>query len=1690
MSYMKNENLIKLFDRNTIDRNKESISNYMDKPAQEILKLNSQFETDLSEVQQQKKLSSAMFLSQRNNNQPIGEIYNNWDLITKDYADTNNVDEVYRNISLSYFPEETSPLEGINIFQPASRVPHSKGALENTAKNAEVMKDAVVQGSFDFMSGATGGAYRLLGQPEMAAEAVKRIESYRPELSQNSQEALTSKEWYSDPRFWMYQGTQMAAQILPIVKIAKIASYIPQAIGLSAKGARLSGYLNSVTSTAYYIANQNGVQAETEARNSGVPEDQLNNVYTEAFVPSLYINLAANSIGFLTGQIGEGAEGVKKIGGKLLGGVLSGVVGTEGELREQEAQEQAVANNLSSMVKTLPYWQPRIYDMLMSDDPEKFKLAAVAFIGESLGDSIVGHVLANSRSQGDRIVQEIYQKARKTYGQEYVDSFETPYELVQSYNEKSQNDSLKAAKSLAVYSENEAAIYKIEQDAKKEIEDISKLEKENKPLSKEQAETKEFTEQLIHYLETPQDLLKEAGLNDATTFWDFYKKHSDVLKDNEPKISMTKMRSIGSTIGEGTEYVAKRLKLTAKKLIDAKGDYDKFKESMRKTFGVAIDPHLDQLYGDAQQILTSDAVKQEIQAKALYQVMKKKFPNRHLGTLKELSDSYTKRTAYNNLINIKEEIGNGKIPLQNETITELESLAKSTMTKKEADTYIAGEIDSLRGRDITSDIIQEKIDYFNQREMKRTETKAKKATPYAVGKKRGRTEARAELKDYRQAVLDDKTAVKAELKRVSNIADNNNKSEAIDILTDMHKGYKSDKIKENINTAISKINETDSKREIKKLLGNLDRQINKNLNSIERKNIFNHMNNTVNKISKSKDAAEFNKYFNHPVKKNDTQESKSIEFKAMPNSVLDSMQNMINEQLEGFVPPEINETINKFRERNKPLRQIPSNVQLDHLANVLDTYLDALQSKQKKIKEKFTKKVQAVSKNIIKEQAINFKKKFRENDLFQLTDDQKINSFFTKYFYNYNNVFLTPEILFWKMDGNRYGELSKIYVENMQHGESLKNDVMRDFYNNREEVFGRKDKNINDTTWNTKEFTFKDANGKKFKLSKYEVISFFLTVEQESGLNHLLNGGLRVVRPDKVINYYKIDNDNIAEIYKIVENDKELMQVTEFTQDMYNMLSEYLNVRSQSIVGYDIAKVKNYFPIFSSVYSSKTLTDDNGKTKTVSASEQYYDEIYNPNTNINDVESFTKSVVSTQNPYKSRKEGATNPITLGSAKSVLMGSLKKDAQYYGFAEAYRLGDAVRKNKDNPIQDSINNTYGYQGVKAIDQIMGDLKENRYQKMMDSLFGKVINTVTKGVLGYNLPVAAIQTASYCTARSEIPTQYWSKGLVNLPKYISSNLESKFDFMGKYSSDIYMRYRGQIGWSAGESIDATKKLKGISGIKKGYKKVSEGGMVPIQHMDNATIASIWDGVTAEIEGTTKLKGDEKWNAVARKTEKVIHRTQPTFFRIDRPMLARSGNGLAVIVMRFSSQLSKNYGMAVQGFTEMTSNGNFEAGARTLTSLGVSVISVLLIKALCGAARKQMLQETFNRREQKDFIDNFWSQLGYQSLGVSLGNLGQGVNFASGLVLRNTGLTEPASTTLAQLVESGYDISKVGIDMITEDRMRNGKLRWKHELPKAFYDFMKASLTLSGVGAGDLATISSFILSKQLNKKSNTRY
>jgi len=1917
--YPTNEKLKTFFDRNTIDTNKQGINQYFGDSENMLVDMSKISSPDMSDTQHEQRVANSLKLSETYGI-TYGDAYKSFPQWAKHYCGSEKDEDVYRAISLSYFPEEKSPLPEantlFNLFSPSDEAP-KESQVDATAF------EAVGQFAFDFMESSVGGAYRLLGQPEMANEAVKRIEAYRPELSSQTQQTLTSDEWAADPRFWLYQGTSLGMQILPIVKTAQIASSIPYAFQLGAKAAKGMAYANSVTATAYYIANQNGTQAVSEAQQKGIEEEKLNNVYTETFVPSLYINLAANALGFMTGQFGEGAKGIKKLAGKGLGGFLAGAVGTEGELREQEAQEKAIANNLDVMIKTLPWWRPRTYEALMGDDPEKFKLATIAFIGESVGDSVVGHIISTSRSQGDRVLQRMYDTAKQQYGSKYINSFETPMEFVTDFQKRSEADSLKAATTIKAHLESKEQLNTIFTQASRELYEFEVMEKEGKTLTTEQSRAKEVNKAIDFYRKNPKKLLQDAGMDTPTSYLDFVKKHSALLKEHVSKISMTKMRSVGSAIGEGLEVVRKRIQLSAKKFVDAKGDYNKFKESMRKSLGVAIDPHLSELYSNAEKLLNSEALKQEIKAKALYEVMKKRFPDSYKPELKKISDAYTKRISTNNLIALQQEMQDasteqetmemvsdesgrpitevaekvpekiqqtaernneevitpkrtdlnvstafnkfrvidaiieeggiagkpkgqkgsnydGFIPLtetgglgqyfyrkggwtdldvlaqilydkhvisepntdalweelrgdifdyrqENEAVKhdnrkrltevekqganfetdtankkgkntkkvsvaelsigdvieimpkgvgkpekmtvveidadtyamtleggdtygrqildsnktifvnklkrvvpaniehdimldksraeynkmvvdELSSLAKINLSAKESKSYIENIIEPMATKNITPKMIGEQLNYFNTTQFEKTKTTAKKATPFSVGRKQGVVSQQSKIKNLQAEVASfirrntDLNKNLDALRKKANFT--KNKEQTIgDLTKQAREAFKGIKLPASILTKIKDVSIATEKTFDNKLgaaINAIESASRDKRNSLAYKSIIS----SLKKIKKAKSTPQV-------IKNLDVPSQKALMDTDFTNEIMDAIDEGIKISVdEADIPKWVTTAIDNLYGYSGKKNTVGamSDSKLRVFVEVMDFYRQVRNNPQKELKAKFEKLVNNAASKIHKEQHSFFSKRNKlQEHIFELPDGKIINTWYQDYWKNYNNWMLTPEVLMWKLDGNKYGTLSKVFSENMQHSESLKDSVQRAFYELDEAVFGRKREKINDLKWGQSEHEFTDANGKKFMLSKYEVISMYLTAEQELGLNHLLKGGVRQQSKKGGISHHKINDATLQTMYKIMNSNTDLMTVASHTRDSYNMLSAYLNERSRGLVGYDIATVPDYFPLFVS----------KGDTNA-------YNEIYKPTTSINDIKEFMATTAATMNPYKQRDQKSNSPIMIGNARNILMGSLKKDSQYYGFAEAYRLGDAVLRNKTHGLEKALTNTYGSQSWKALNQLMTDLKTNKYQQTMDSWVGSCINTLTKGALSFNVPVMFMQPVSYNIARGEIETKYWSKGLVNLPKYIKSNLATKFDFMGKYSSNLFMRYRGQIGWSAGEALGK------IADVKTKVGKVAQTGMKGIQHNDNATISAIWDAVTAEVEATQPtLTGDNKWDAVARRTEQVVHRTQPTFYRTDRPALARSGSFLAILTMRFSSQLIKNYALEVQSFTNLVQKQNTDMAMRTLTSLGISMVQIMLIKALVSAARREATEEIFNSRENKDFAENLISQMKSQSLGVATAATGQLGSLLLGIIAqtgyKKSGISEPISSAGAQLVRGILGIGELGLDFITEKRDNRGRLLWKKNLPREIYQLGRASSLASGVGGGDFWTLGSYMLSQNINKR-----
>ena len=635
-------------------------------------------------------------------------------------------------------------------------------------------------------------------------------------------------------------------------------------------------------------------------------------------------------------------------------------------------------------------------------------------------------------------------------------------------------------------------------------------------------------------------------------------------------------------------------------------------------------------------------------------------------------------------------------------------------------------------------------------------------------------------------------------------------------------------------------------------------------------------------------------------------------------------------------------------------------------------------------------------------------------------------------FKKYNKYLLTPSQLIKQINGNVKGVLYDTFVTKSRIADRVQGNCMSHLDRIKKQYFPDGSK-VNPLSVSKKSV---QVGSNVFTVP--EIINIYMAGRQEGGLKHLLGGGV-VLEKGKGKNLVttKITEQNLLEINNIVEN--EYLDFVSYLDDTYGFLSKIINATSQQIVGKKIATLKNYFPL--TVFKEKGIN-----------------EIFEEMGKIGDAIEETDKMMNLMSPTKHR-QGGKDALLITDPFILTENFIRKDVKYHAYAEA--CTEMRMLIEDSKTKMSITNGYGKEGYESLTQYITDLRDSNLQSGVESYYRKLLGFATVGVLGLNPFVALKQPASLMLAIPMIDAEYRSLAWTNLFGNIPSRkLTSVFDGeIRDYMPNLWLRSQGNLSIAMSDTFATGSSYRGAVG--QFYDKYSKKSMGMIRHMDNATIYAIWESIKAqEIAKTGNTV--ETMTRVGEIVMDIVDETQPTSSIINRPSLARSKNGIAVIAMRFSSQLNKNFALLNEMFVQFAMNGSMEGLKKGLPLL----YSTLYISAVTMGAGFVRAGARYGLKGDED-DEEFYAKYGFtienfakESLFTSLASCGKVVSLMTSMLQYQRGLGEPITDLAVQFVK----LSSRWADVGDKDDQQVAKL---------MYDTVK---TCSRVGVGGGSTIDAY--------------
>lgn len=370
-----------------------------------------------------------------------------------------------------------------------------------------------------------------------------------------------------------------------------------------------------------------------------------------------------------------------------------------------------------------------------------------------------------------------------------------------------------------------------------------------------------------------------------------------------------------------------------------------------------------------------------------------------------------------------------------------------------------------------------------------------------------------------------------------------------------------------------------------------------------------------------------------------------------------------------------------------------------------------------------------------------------------------------------------------------------------------------------------------------------------------------------------------------------------------------------------------INEVSRKLLGYDIAGVKNYYPI-----------ETNRKFGS------------------GDPETVKRDGTIEGMGFMKSRQGAAGPINLRGAVDTLTKSIDRHGKYVGLAIPVRNFGKLYGNSSwaiTPTEEEgataaqqltaqslkwvLNRKWGEEASRYIDKLMGDIQNP--SRNLDSWarnMAKIRSSYAGSVLTMNASVAVKQAASYPTAAAVVGWQPLIKAMTNWEK-------SDINFIAEHTPLLWYRSKGFSTQELGD-------------MAKGKKQIPKG-LNWIQGIDVATVKKLWKAAEYYVrqeQPELELRSDAYWDAVTEIYERIVLETQPDYTTMERPQLLRSENTLMQNLAMFKTQPFQNFNIAYDALA------NLQAKERQL-------------KAAQDAARTDSSEETQARlREAKQNLKN----------------------------------------------------------------------------------------------------------------------
>ncbi len=530
-------------------------------------------------------------------------------------------------------------------------------------------------------------------------------------------------------------------------------------------------------------------------------------------------------------------------------------------------------------------------------------------------------------------------------------------------------------------------------------------------------------------------------------------------------------------------------------------------------------------------------------------------------------------------------------------------------------------------------------------------------------------------------------------------------------------------------------------------------------------------------------------------------------------------------------------------------------------------------------------------------------------------------------YYKYN--FCSPSVFF-SLIGDSGTEIEKAYRE----AQTKQTDKLKTYSDFMKEAV--KDYDINSgAADNKKNVIGIELQGKKFDVTRNQLMSLYLLWNRPQGRQHLETGGAAFVNrkgKNNIVQTLKLDEQTFDSLMKHLS--KKDIEVAKKVGDFLNSeVSEWGNEASMKLYGVRLFNEENYFPISS---TNDSLT-----------------------TNFTNVDNYR--TIQNLGITKAVNPNAKNAIKIMDMFDVADTHIQQMSAYSSYAP---LNDSMERLINMPnTKAAIENYMGEEGEKYLYNFLKTVNLNGARDgKWDPVIDKFSGAYKKAAVSFNLSTAAKQPLSIFRAAIIIDPKYLVKAKANLIG-AGSNYKNSLAEMLNNSGIAKIKEQGysDIGNPMrlrDTYFDETLKNTNTKKVKYGIDKINEIGMKLAGKADQVTWVRIWEACKLQVQAEAKntLTQSELLKKTSELFGEVIGKTQVVDSFLDSAPISNSAVfRLVAPFMNEPLKTTSTYILAHENLIDAKGSGDKAAISKAknyaLRTAAAAVASNLILEPLISS-------------------------------------------------------------------------------------------------------------------------------------------